>query len=222
MIASSNGRRAVCWVLFFAPKNPDQQRRSYNGDGWSFGRSALLAITTFFLITFQTTCTSSVVGEAPHLVNVDGERQDVIYLGPAPPLTAGETLTVTAMAVDNDTYADGLEARLVWQRNGSDVTHNESMIFSNPPAGITGKWYYDLEITTPAIYRLQVIISDGDTWIYSDIRTIEWEPVADPSPNDEPGLKESASKGGAMFLMFLSFMGVGCVIIYFVVARRIE
>ena len=156
------------------------------------------------------------------MVNVDGERQDVIYLGPAPPLTVGETLTVTAMAVDNDTYADGLEARLVWQRNGSDVIHNESMIFSNPPEGITGKWYYNLEITSPAIYRLQVIISDGDTWIYSDIRTVEWEPVTDQSPNDEPGLKESASKGGAMFLMFLSFMGVGCVIIFFVVARRIE
>ena len=164
---------------------------------------------------------ASTVGEAPTLVNIEGERQDVIYLGPTPPLTAGETLTITALVVDNDTYADDLVARLVWQRNSSDVTHNESMIFSNPPEGVTGKWYYDLEITTPAIYRLQVIISDGDTWIYSDIRTIEWEPQENPTQADEPGLSDAASKGGAMFLMFLSFMGVGCVIIYFMVGRRI-
>jgi len=217
MIASLQGYRAVILTGFTSQSSLKQS-------GGQRGRrrsNTILLTATLLLIVFQTTGASSVVGEAPHLVNVDGKPQDVIYLGPAPPLTVGEILTVTALAVDNDTYADNLEARLVWQRNNSDVVHNKTMFYSNPPEGVTGKWYYDLEVNAPALYQIQVIISDGGTWIYSDIRTVEWLPAEDhPAQDEGAGLKESVSYGGAVFLMFLSFMGVGCVMIYSMVARR--
>ena len=152
------------------------------------------------------------VGQAPKLVNVDGQTEDVIYLGPTPPLTVGETLTVTALAVDNDTYADDLEARLLWQRNNSDVVHNQSMVFSNPPAGVTGKWYYDLEINSPATYRLQVAVTDGTSWTYSAVRTVEWKADETATPGDNDGHGRAAG-GVTMLLMFLSFMAVGSLLV---------
>ena len=134
---------------------------------------------------------------APYFVDINGNPEDRVYYSPDDVVAKGTEVTIQVFANDPDSTFEELTCYLNWHRIGSLVWENETMNPGTaPPPGVLGVWTFPRVKDIVVVYEFNITINDGDNWIYTANRTIEWIPEGQVDGGGPGGLGGQDPGGG--------------------------